>query len=192
MTYNELFVAEADSFQVTNSVKIGEKVVVDVESTQAGSRCPLCNERSVRVHSYYSRTILDLPILGNETWIRLKARKFYCRNDGCIMKVFTKRFDIHFLRGKRITEKVREKVSKIALLLGGKGGEKICHLMNLPISRSTLIRSIHEREIPAAQAPRIIGLDDWAYRKGLKYGTVLVDMEKRKIIDLLPDKKQKQ
>lgn len=162
--------------------------MINVESTQFGSSCPLCDVRGFRIHSYYFRSILDLPILGNETWIRLKARKFYCGNDECTKKVFTERFDIHFLSGKRMTERVRGKVSKIALLVGGKGGEKICCLMNLTISRSTLIRSIHDREIPEVQSLRIIGLDDWAYRKGLKYGTVLVDLEKRKIIDLLPDR----
>jgi hypothetical protein len=62
--------------------------------------------------------------------------------------------------------------------------------MNLAISRSTLIRSMHVREIPAAQAPRIIGLDDWAYRKALKFRSVLVDLEKRKSIDLLTDREE--
>jgi transposase len=183
---NELLFGSVNNFQVVSAEKMEGKVLINVESTQNGCNCPLCNVRSLRIHSYYFRTILDLPILGNETWIRLRSRKFYCRNDECIMKVFTERFDVHFTRGKRITKKVYERASKIALLLGGKGGEKLCPLMNMPVSRSALIRRIHESEVPSPQGPRIIGLDDWAYRKGLKYGTVLVDMEKRKIIDLLP------
>lgn len=178
----------AINFQVISTEKEEGKIFINVNSTQVVNNCPLCNETSFRIHSYYYRSILDLPILGNETWIRLRSRKFYCRNDSCIMKVFTERYDNHFLHGKRMTENVCWKVSKVAFLLGGMGGEKICRLMHMPVSRSTLTRSIHTREVPAAQAPRIVGLDDWAYRKGLRYGTVLVDMEKRKIIDLLPDR----
>lgn len=185
---NDLLFDGENSFQVVSTEKRDGKVLVNVESRQNGCHCPLCNAKSFRVHSYYFRTILGLPMLGNETWIRLRSRKFYCKNDGCKMKVFTERFDMHFMRGKRITENVQEKASKIALLLGGKGGEKLCRLMNMPVSRSALIRRIHNSEVPVLDAPRIVGLDDWAFRKGLKYGTVLVDMEKRKIIDLLPDR----
>jgi transposase len=90
------------------------------------------------------------------------------------------------MRGKRTSNQVYDKVSKIALLLGGKGREKLCRLMNKPVRHSILIRRIHERTIPPPQGARIVGLDDCAYRKGLKYGTVLVELEKRKIIDLLP------
>jgi transposase len=185
---NELVFDGACNFQVTGAVKIEGKVIIDVASTHSGSRCPLCNECSFRIHSYYFRTMLDLPILGNETWIRLKARKFYCRNNGCDAKVFAERFGIHFKKGKRMTEKVCEKISKVALLMVGEGGRKICGLISLPVSSSTLLRSIYAKQIPEVETPRILGLDDWAYRKFLKYGTVLVDLEKQKIIDLLPDR----
>src|SRR5689334_15021488 len=113
---NELIFDGSSNFQVTGAAKIEGKVIINVVSTQFGSNCPLCNECSFRIHSYYFRTMLDLPMLGNETWIRLKARKFYCSNNDCNAKVFAERFDVHFKKGKRMTEKVYEKVSKVALL----------------------------------------------------------------------------
>jgi transposase len=183
---NEFIFDGSSQFLVIGIAKFEGKVIVDVVSIQNGSCCPKCNNYSFRVHSYYYRKMLDLPILGNETWIRLKARKFYCRSEKCRTRVFTERFHSSVSSKQRKTENVQDKVSRVALLMGGNGGEKICRLMNIPVSSSTLIRSIHKKPIPEVQALRVVGIDDWAYRKGSKYGTVLVDMEQRKIVDLLP------
>ncbi len=108
--FNELIFDGLINFQIITAVKAKGNVFIDIESRQMGCNCPFCYECSFRIHSYYIRTILDLPLLGNETWIRLKTNKYYCRNDYCSMKVFTERFDIHFKSGKRMTEMAREKI----------------------------------------------------------------------------------
>jgi len=131
---------------------------------------------------------MDLPMPGSETRIKLKARRFYCNNEACSAKIFTERFETLLKKGRRVTNRVQNKILKVALLMGGNGGEKICRLANIPVSSSTLIRSVHQEPVPEVETPRVLGLDDWAYKKRLKYGTALVDLEKHKIIELLPDR----
>lgn len=188
MTFNELLFEGSDRFQVKGAVRKEGKVFLDVQSIQSGGTCPLCNEVSFRVNGYYTRTILDLPLLGNETWIILKARKFLCSNLKCERKVFCERFKEHFSSRKTVTDRLNEKLLKIGLLMGGNGGVRLCRLMNIPVSSSTLVRLIHQQPIARPSMPKVLGIDDWAFKKGLLYGTVIVDLEKNKIIDLLPDR----
>jgi transposase len=164
------------------------KVLLDVRSTQNGGACPLCNEVSFRINGYYTRTILDLPLLGHETWIKLRARKFLCSNVKCERKVFCERLSEYFLSRKTVTNRVNEKLLKIGLLMGGNGGVRLCRLMNMPVSSSTLVRLIYQQPIAQPSTPKVIGIDDWAFKKGLLYGTVIVDLEKNRIIDLLSDR----
>src|SRR5258707_3323687 len=137
MKYKELVFGELDDFEVLNTEKANNTVVINVASTQSGSECPNCKVLSKSVHSYYFRSLMDLPMLDNETWIRLKARKFYCGNGQCQIKVFTERFTSLFGSGKPITELVKERVLKVAMLMGGNGGEKLCRLMKMPVCSST-------------------------------------------------------
>jgi len=87
-----------------------------------------------------------------------------------------------------MTERLEHKLLKIGLLMGGNGGTRICELMNISTSAPSLIRLIKRTPEVQQTCPTVVGIDDWAYRKGLKYGTVLVDLEQRKVIDLLPDR----
>ena len=127
-------------------------------------------------------------MIGNQTWLLVKARKFYCINACCTRKVFTERFTEYIVSRKSKTKRVNEKLLKIALLMGGNGGVRISRLMNIPASSSTLIRLIHQQPLEQNSSPKILGIDDWAFKKRERYGTVIVDLEKRKIIDLLPDR----
>jgi transposase len=188
MPYDELMFGESQIFQVITAQKKDGKVLIYVNSKQPGSNCPECNDLSSRIHSYYTRKIMDLPMVGSQTWLILNARKFYCLNVSCIRKVFAERFPEHIVTRKTVTKRVNEKLLKIASLMGGNGGVRICQLMNLPTSSSTLIRLIHQQPIEQNTVPKVLGIDDWAFKKGSRYGTIIVDLEKRKIIDLLPDR----
>jgi transposase len=90
--------------------KQGNKVFVTVKNKLNRSRCPSCHKLSKAVHSYYSRKVLDLPILGTECWMILMARKFYCQNKKCLRKIFSERFDSHFSVRKRMTQRVEKKI----------------------------------------------------------------------------------
>jgi len=132
-----------------------------------------------------------LPAFGNKVSIRLKVRKFYCHNSDCEKSIFAERFDGHFTPYKRVSDRLRKKLLKIALLTGGNAGEKLCKTLCIPVSSSTLIRLIHQQEPDAPITQEAIGIDDWAFRKGISYGTVIIDLNQRKIIDLLPNREAK-
>jgi transposase len=176
------------SFEI-NSAKIESgKVILSVLSTRRKSKCPGCKKYSTRLHGYYFRKVNDLPMLGRSVFINLKVGKYYCQNNRCSRKVFTERFTDHFLPYKRSTTRLTEKLLKVALLMGGNPGKKLCDTLNIKTSSSSLIRQIHQKEIQASQTSTHIGIDDWAYKKGHTYGTAIIDLKERRIIDLLPDR----
>ena len=156
---------------------------------QPGSTCPICNQTSKRVHSRYSRILLDLPISGNLARVRLKARKFFCDNSECPRKVFTERFDCEIKPYYRRMLRSNDLLTRMALELGGNTGAMISRYVGIPVSPSTVLRIIKKLEIqPKVITSGIIGVDDWAFKKGRTYGTVIVDLVQKEVIDLLPDR----
>lgn len=149
---------------------------------------PDCKTSGNSVHSFYFKTIKDLPAFGNAVCIHLKTRKFYCRNKDCDRKLYSERFDGYFTPYKRTSDRLREKLLKIVLLTGGNAGEKLCKTLNISVSSSTLIRLIHKQELKEPVSSEALGIDDWAFKKVINYGTAIVDLKQRRIIDLLPDR----
>jgi transposase len=158
MPYNVLVFEGSEIFQVITAEKEDGKVLNYVKSKQSGSNCPKCTELSSRIHSYYTRKIMDLPMAGSQTWLILNARKFYCLNVNCLQKVFVERFSEHIVTGKTVTKRVSEKLLKIASLMGGNGGARICQLMNIPTSSSTLIRLIYQQPLEQNTVPKVLGI----------------------------------
>lgn len=187
MSLEELLFDGPEKFLVVGCERASSEVVVEVNSCGSCNYCPACFHKSRSVHSYYYRKVMDLPILGYQTTIKLRARKFRCLNDNCDRKTFTERFDKYVQKGKRLSARLRMRIEKIAFHAGGNGGARLCKIMGMPVSGSTLIRCIYEYKGPMSPTPRVLGIDDWAFKKRMSYGTVLVDIEQRKIIDLLPD-----
>ena len=117
------------------------------------------------------------------------ARRFFCDNPKCKRKIFTERFRVEISLYKRRLCRTIELLRRIALELGGNTGSKICRYMGMPVSPSTVLRIIKQIEIISRPVTSgIIGIDDWAFKKGNNYGTVVVDLASREVIDLLPDR----
>ena len=189
MRTEDLVFESPDQFHVLSFERASlDAVAIYVQGVSKSCKCPYCSKESKSVHSYYFRKISDLPAFGNKVCIHLKTRKFYCYNPTCDQRVFAERFNTHFTRYKRSSDRLREKLLKIALLSGGNAGHKLCKILNIAVSSSTLIRLIHEQQIPAPVAPEALGIDDWAFKKGINYGTAIIDLNRRRIIDLLPDR----
>jgi len=138
------------------------------------------------VHSRYQRNIADLATAGQEVVLRLQVRRFFCDNDGCPRRIFAQQVDGLTARYGRRSVQLRDVLQRIALALGGRPGARLCDGIASTVSRMTLLRLIRALPEPEIGPLRVIGVDEWAFRKGRKYGTILVDMATRRPVDLLP------
>ncbi|MDO1451966.1 ISL3 family transposase [Rhodocytophaga aerolata] len=153
--------------------------------------CPLCRHMSHKVHSYYERSVSDLPMSGKVVWLRISVRKFFCQQEACCRKIFAERFDTYLPAYQRRLQRSTAQIGQIGLSCGSKPGAKICRLIGLPVSASTLLRVMKKTPLPEVVTPKVLGIDDFAFRKGNTYGTILGDLTQRKVIDLLPDQESK-
>jgi transposase len=175
-------------FRLDAANYIDDEFVLVARSCNKSSTCPICKEESTAVHSWYERTPADLPSCGNLVRICLQVRRFFCRNIRCPRKIFCERLPQLIRKYARRTMRLAESLTILAFALGGIGGERIVSKLGMPASRDTLLRLIRKKADEPHPEPRVIGVDDWAFRKGHNYGTLLCDLERGIVIDLLSDR----
>lgn len=175
---------------IIEQVQIDDRAVAAVaRSCESGSICPGCGEQSRRVHSRYERFLSDLPAHGRRVRIMLTVRRFRCGNDRCPRVIFAERFgdDIVAPYARR-TARLQTIIHHLGLALGGRPGQGLACRLLMPVSKDTLLRVVRARAPEAKPASRVIGIDDWAWKRGHRYGSVVCDLERREIVDLLPDR----
>ena len=140
------------------------------------------------MHSRYRRKPADLPSLGRRVGVSLRVRRFYCRNAKCARRTFAERLPELVAPHARRTCRLAAAQARVGVALGGNAGSRLLRHLAMPASTDTVLRLVHRLPLPAQEPPRIVGVDDWAIRKRCTYGTVVVDLERRRVLDLLPDR----
>lgn len=156
--------------------------------TSPKSACPDCHQLASRIHSDYPRTLADLPWSTMPIPLRLTVRRFFCTTGPCGRQTFTERLPTRAPLSARTTPRLSHAHATTGLALGGAAGARQLGRQGMPGSRNTVRRRVRHLPTPAYPPPEIIGLDDWAWRKGHRYGTIVVDLERGCPIDVLEDR----
>lgn len=170
---------------VESSLIDGNRCTIQVRSRRKTAVCPHCGKRSHSCHSHYTRTLYDLPILNYQTLILLHARRFRCNNPNCSAKTFSENPCDEIQRYKRNTLRLRQKLISIAAGVSSLQAEKLVKQYEQKISDTTILRYLHQVQVPMREEIQKVGVDDWALRRCVLYGTIIIDLETGGFVGLL-------
>jgi transposase len=166
-----------------------DRLLVRARCRAAAGQCPDCGRPSEQVHSHYERRLLDLPSHGRAVQMRVTVRRFRCAEPGCQRRIFAERLG-EAIAGRRArrTSRLELIVCHLGIALGGRPAAALARRLMLPVSRDTLLRVVRGQVVQDRSPVHVVGIDDWAWKRGQRYGSIICDLERRRIVDLLPDR----
>ena len=170
--------------QVDELALDADALTLTARTTAARAACPQCGRWSARVHSSYWRTLKDLPWQDRSVTWRVKVRHFRCSH--CPGRIFAEPVPgLARARAQR-SDRLAEAQTDIGMALGGEAGARLSRRLAMPVSGDTVLRLIRRCKSAGCASPRVFGIDDWAWRRGRRYGTIVCDLERGRVLDLLP------
>jgi len=177
----------AECLKITDVVDRDEKITIRLKSVTRECECPGCNTTSTDYHGTYERKVQDLPILGKSVQLLINVREYQCLNEHCDVSTVTESYDGFLNSYGRMTERCADFICTLAMETSCEGCARICKAMGLKVSGDTIIRLL-TRRFESQEAPvcgGIVGVDDFAFKKRHRYGTIIVDEATRKPVAIL-------
>src|SRR6266704_3118689 len=178
-----------EGLEVTAIEMIDEVLTITAVSIQVYPCCALCGTPALRVHSRYTRQITDLPCSGQQVRLLVQVRKGFCQVPGCARKIFAERITPFVDSFARVTQRLFQIVQVIGLATGGRLGGRVTDRLGIQTSRHTILRRI--MALPTEPVGQIteLGIDDFSFKRGRTFGTLLIDLQTHQVKDVLPDRK---
>jgi len=175
---------------VEQILRTPDRITIVTSPRQHSAPCPSCAIVSGRVHSRYQRTLRDLPCQGQPVMLCVQVRRFRCLNPACIRQTFAEPLADAARPFAQRTERLGELQCHLGLALGGEAGRRLAERLSMAVSADTLLRLVKGagRRADRPPVPRVLAVDDWSWRRGRRYGTILVDLERNAVVALLPDR----
>jgi transposase len=172
-------------FAITQTRNEDYQLIIEAKSNAQSALCPNCQQASMNRHGWYSRQPQDLPCIGRNVRLHLTVRRFVCLNPACAKKTFVERFPDWLPIYARRTERLTAVMRRVGFEVSAESARRIFRCLQITTSGDTVLRVVKRTPVVNNTLPRVVGLDDWAIRKGHRYGSIIIDQETNRVVELV-------